>query len=341
MGRQFQFGELLPVTTSVGCLRVRTIAVDIELAGYPREYGGVTKFYRSRVETTAYSGMSRNSPPPVISYSVTDGVLDDSFARGWDIITAKNGVVTDDFDTETNVATAPVWTPSLITNPTFAAATVTNPNATTQVETSAANGSWSGTRTVTTVWSDEITEAERIQAYEDAVAAVTFTSTEFSLRAGTSLSPVSFYVDPVTGDVTGDVIDYSVGTYTGRPSIAFLELSQLASVGSSTVDVSVRPFSSDLSEIVDVPPAGFFGQDSFRDDDKQLFGGWIRLDVHEQFPSDTNIYGDAFLYPLSGHVFITETTGTTTSDNGWVEMGGLGSPGFDANSFLYSHGPIT
>lgn len=340
MGRQFQFGELLPLTTSVGCLRIRTIDVDINTAGYAREYGGVTKWYRSRVETTAYAGMSRNSPPPVINYTVTPGVVDDSYARGWDIVTAKNGVVTDDFDTQTTVTTAPVWTPPLITNPTFAAPTVTNPNATTQVETSAANGSWSGTRTVTTVWSDEITEAERVQAYEDAVAAVTFTSTEFSLLASNGFSPTSFWIDPVTGNVNGNIVDYSVGTYTGRPSIAFIEILQL-SFDSGPSENSVRQFSSDLSEIVDVPPAGFFGQDSFRDDDKQLFGGWIRVDVHEQFPSETDMSGGTGLDPLSGHVFITETTGTTTSDNGWVEMGGIGSSSFQSNSFLYSHGPIT
>jgi hypothetical protein len=340
MGRQFKFGEDLPLTTSVGCLRIRTIAVDINVAGFAREYSGVTKFYRSRVETTAYSGMSRNSPSPVINYTVTDGVIDDSFARGWDIITAKNGVVTDDLDTETINTTAEVWTPSLITNPTFAVAVTTNPNATTQVETSAANGSWSGTKTVTTVWSDEITEAERVQAYDDAVAAVTFTSTEFSLLTGKTLQPVTFWIDPITGNVSGDVIDYSVGTYTGRPSIAFIEILQL-SFDSGPVENSVRQFSSDLDEIVDVPPAGLFGQDSFRDDDKQLFGGWQRIDAHEQFPAETDMSGAAFLFPLSGHVFLEETTGTTTSSAGWVEMGGIGSPTFSPNSFLYSHGPLT
>jgi hypothetical protein len=231
-----------------------------------------------------------------------------------------------------------VWTPPLTSGPSWSAPSVTETE-TTYVETSTAVGAgWSGTKTVTQEWSDKITDADMVNALEEARDAVVFGADAFELRTGSVIAGLSYIADPDFGTKSLYFADYSLGSYVGRASIAAVEFVNVQFNYGSLEPPHVEQFSTDLNEVVDVPVGGFFGQDTFRDDHKQLFGGWRRVDFHEIYPSETIITGSFSLLPLSGHVFLTESTGTTISNDGWV---GLGSPGgwsTEDSEFLWSHG---
>lgn len=342
MGVQHGFGERLPVTTSVGCLRVRTASVVITPTGFGRYWEGTTSWYRTLTTTTTYSGVEKNNPSPTpdVSYSATPGVTTESVIRGWNITTTIQGDVDEDLDDPPTTDDEPtVWTPPLASGPTWGSPTVTETE-TTYVETFAAGGTgWSGTKVVTMEWSDKITDSDMVNALEEARDAVIFPSDAFELRTGSVIPSLSYIADPDFGTKSLAFVDYSLGAYTGRASIAALEDIRVNFDYGSLEPPHVTPFSTDLDQVIDVPPGGFFGQESFRDDNSQIFGGWRRVDVHDVYPSETVITGSVHLHPLSGHVFLTESTGTTTSDDGWASLGGSGG-GSAEGDFLWSHGAV-
>lgn len=345
MGVQHGFYDQLPIPTSVGCLRVRTASVVITPTGYGKYWEGTTSWYRTITTTTTYSGVEKNNPSPTpdVSYSATPGVSTESVTRGWNITKTIQFEVDEDLDDPPTTDDEPtVWTPPLASGPSWSTPEVTETE-TTYVETSTAVGSgWSGTKVVTTEWSDKITDSDMVNALEEARDAVIFPSDAFTLQTGFGPSGLSYIADPDFGTKSLAFADYSLGAYTGRASIAALETVAVQFNYGPLEPLHVEQFSTDLTDVIDVPAGGFFGQESFRDDNKQLFGGWRRVDLHELYPSETVITGSVFLRPLSGHVFVTESTGTTIFDDGWVGLGGSGMDDpFAESEFLWSHGPTS
>jgi hypothetical protein len=340
MGVQHTYGNAVPVTTSVGCLRVRTFSIVVTPTGYGRWWEGTTSWYRTLTTTTTYAGVTKNNPDPTpdVTYTATPGISTESVTRGWNVATTIHGDLTEDLDDPPSADDEPtVWTPPLASGPSWGSPTATETE-TTYVETSAALGSWSGTKTVTQEWSDKITDSDMVNALEEARDAVIFPSDAFNLQTGNGPAGLSYIADPDFGTKSLVAADYSLGAYTGRKSIAAIQVVAASFDYGSPEPFVAEQFSTDLTDVVDVPPGGFFGQESFRDDNKQLFGGWRRVDLHEIFPSQTVVTGNVFLYPLSGHVFVTESTGTTTSDSGYVGLGGAHTGPWGPDSFLWSHG---
>lgn len=347
MGEQHNPLAYTPVTTSVGCLRTRSLSVLIGIRGHSREWDGEVKWYRDLTITTSYVGMKKDNPAPTpdTTYTVTPGIVELSYSRGWDITTVANGDTAVDTDADVAESNTPeVWTPSLTGSPTFASPTSTE-NATSYTETYEANGIWSGTKTVTQEWSNEITQESLIAALEEARDGITLDGSYFFLQNGGVAGTSNFINDSAFGSLSLEVIEYSLGAYTGRPSIAAVEvLRVIRDYDVEGIQSDGSEFSTDLDEVVDVPPTGSFGQGSFRDDNKQLFGGWRRVDAHDLYPSEDIVSAQIYILPLSGHTFVTSATGTLTTDTGWTKLGGtaldfspLGAP----RSFFWSHGNLT
>jgi hypothetical protein len=346
MGIMIQPNYPKPIPTSVGCIRYRSMIVSIFTNGFVREWEGEFTYYKKLTITTSYVGMKKDNPSPTpdTTYTVTPAIHTETYTRGWSSsVTANNDTVLDTEDPPEIEDTPEVWTPPLTTNPTFGSPTFTETEtATTYV--SQATGVWSGTKTEVTEWSDPITDEELTTALEDKRDGTTFDDSIFDFFAGNFLPNVVYSSDYAAGLKTLTLVEYSLGTYSGRPSIAAVELPIVAFSFSETPQpTGAVEFSTDLTQVVTLPTGALLGQESFRDDNKQLFGGWRRVDLHDRFPDEDTVQGAVFLIPLSGHTLLSTATGTTTFDRGWATLGNPAGPPELANtvSFILSHGPYT
>jgi hypothetical protein len=349
MSEQYKFGQRLPIPTSVGCLRYRGFTVEVAATGFLREWEGVTKWYRSVVTTTTYTGVKLNREPPQsdISYSATPTIITDSVVRGWRITTTANGDTTVDDDPQENDIEPSVWTPPLSLFPSWEPfGDPEEEDETTLVYVRSATGSWEGTETRTTVWSDEITDSQLKGALVEARDAVSLDDTFFviaGLNSVVSVPNTSYTSDMVTGVKRLDVTDYSLGTYTGRSYISAVEVT--ATTNEAGTSYESRPFTVALVEVATIPDG--FGQDSFRDDDKQLFSDWRRVDYLDRYPDDpvSPLFGSRLtsILALSGHNYISVSTSNIVDDNSYAGIGGV-SENQEASltvPFLWSFGPYT
>lgn len=313
--------------SSIGLSRSRTTTAMVFLTGFARTFEGETKYYRTQTVTTSYAGMVEDAPPPDPdrTYTVSPEVVVYEAPRGWSSQTtlSPSGTVTTDDDGELVVTTTPEeWTPPLIGFPTFSPTPTVSETATTYVETYSAVGSWSGTRTETTEWSDEIPKSELVGAAESAISGAVFGVDDYTIYAGDPPSPL-YSFDEALGEVTLVVVDYSLGTYTARPFISFLETLTYSFDSWASSQDQVVGRTSTLTDVITLPPppAGPFGQDLFRDDDKHIFGEWYRVDPHERFPAADEISTILDILGFSGHKFIMETTGVLLETRGYCFLG--------------------
>lgn len=343
MGLHHKPGDPIPVTSSVGLLRRRSVVVVVNANGTPRTFNGVTKYYRTFTITTSYAGMVRNSPSPPISYTVTPAEDVYEYPRGWSATTTllPSNTITTDADGDVVVTSTPeVWDPPLSSTPTFAAPTSTETE-TSFTQTFVANGSWSGTKTRTEVWSDEITKETLIETAETKFGAATFAPDDYAVLTGggvtTGLAATpQFVYRQEFGDVQYTVVDYSLGTYTARPYASFLELLSY-NIDSGPSEAQPEFKTTSLTD-VETLPSGFFFSELFRDDQQHLFGDWFRVDLHDRFPDAEDITGSVAIVGLSGHKFVSESTGEALEDGGYSF---LGSPFGDREDFFHSIGPAT
>jgi len=317
-------GNPLPVPTSIGLIRVRAMTVEVVPTGFPREFDGVTKYYRSMVTVTSYAGMVRDNtaPTPDTTYSVTPRTITETVDRGWNVATTINGSTDFDDDAAPTYDEDPaVWTPALVGSPTWDAPDDPVDTATTSTVVRQANGIWSGTETTVVTWSDEITQEDLAGALAAARDAAVFDSSTYSL--GAAISPAPDYTsDPFDGSKRLVVVEYSMGTYSGRAFISAVELLR-RTVGSAAV-FEETPFTVALADPVTI--SGDHGQDSFRGDDLMLFSGWRRIDLFDRYPDEPAEFtgtASAWVVPLSGHNYVTSTTGTITNDSGAAYLGGV------------------
>lgn len=341
MSQHIKTPYLIPIPTSVGSIRTRSLTVTVTPTAFPRTFDDVTKWYRTLTVTTAYAGMERDNPAPTpdVTYSVTPAVSTQSVERGWSVVTTTNPGETElDLDADPTSEFDPaVWTPPLVGSPTWGPVTETETE-TTYVETRTATGSWSGTQTVTQVWSDEITDEQLVGALEEARDAATFAPGPGNL--GSPGFP-QYRADSEVGDYTLTVVDYSLGTYTGRTSIAAIALPILSFDFADSVAGEPTLFATTATEVVTIPSGVFAGQESFRDDSKQLFGPWRRYDVHEAYPAARNVSGSLGFIPLSGHAFINEATATLVNTLAAAYLGTTSPPVPGFGAFIHAAGHYT
>lgn len=324
MGIHHKTGDPIPFPSTVGLIRKRSISVEVTQNGFARTFEGETKYYRTQTITTAYSGMVKDNTPPTpdTSYTVTPGVTITEYPRGWSSTTtlSPSNTISSDLDGDmTTDVTPEEWDPPLSGSPTFAAPTVTETD-TTYVETYAANGIWSGTKTYTIEWSNEIDKSTLVEAAENARDAASFEPDDYSVYTlGTDGGASSFIFDQDFGTVELQVSDYSLGTYTARPFISIIEtLGYQINYGNTLFVQSGR--TTNMETVVTLP-SGFFFPELFRDDNQHIFGDWIRIDIHDQFPAEDIITGSIGMLGLSGHKFITESTGIVTDARGYCFLG--------------------
>jgi hypothetical protein len=300
------------------------MTIDVVPTGFPREWEGTTKYYRSLVSVVSYAGMTKDNPAPTpdVTYTVTPATVTETVDRGWTVTTAINGDIDVDEDLPPTYDNDPaVWTPALSGSPTWDPPGDAVETETTITVTREANGSWSGTETTVLTYSDEISQEDLLAALATARDDAMFDGT-FEILPDGGIPTPEYTSDPFTGTKHLVIVEYSLGTYTGRPFISGVELVR------RTVDslyvIDRTPFTLTLSDPVTL--TGTHGQDSFRDDDVILFSGWRRIDLLDRYPDDPAPFSGTVLaeiFPLSGHNYITATTGTLTNDASAAYLGGI------------------
>jgi hypothetical protein len=346
MGLHHKPGDPIPVTSSIGLIRSREIEVLVTLGAFAWTFEGVTKFFRKMTQTTSYAGMVRDNPAPTpdTSYTVTPRVVVYEVPRGWSAQTrlSPSNDITEDLDGDgTTDVTPEEWTPPLGSVPTFEPTPTVTRTENSYTEVRNATGVWSGTQTFSEVYSEEITKEELINAALAKRDAAVFAGDDFAVipgggEVGSPIYSPQFIFNPESGSVTLKVVDYSLGTYTARPYVSFQELIGYSFDYGPTQTLSTGRTSA-LSDTITLP-TGPFAQESFRDDSKHLFGGWFRVDPRVLFPDEESVTASISLFGLSGHKFVSESTGTIIEDGGYSI---LGTPFASGQAFYHSIGPVT
>lgn len=322
---------VLYLTNSVGGYGKREIFVEITPSPTVREYttGGVTteKYYREYKKVTDYN-VQRTSPPTTYTRTITEEVI---WVTGWHsyVLDVVGGTSTTVNDTSTTPSSDTGWNPS---NPvvSFGAPTITETATSVTAVSQVTSSGYTGTRTITETWLNEVTEASLRTAATDLVPATLagykvsydWLLTNYLYAAGT-------WTSVANGLKQLGIVEYQIGSVCCRNKVSGTELVMTNIDG--TLGETKTPTLYDCTTVIDTSTetrssAWTTEQPKYRNDDKQVFSEWRRLSpLTYGTTANLSIVADLYLVPYAGH--------STTHSGGYCSI--TATPPFDpGNEFL-------